>query len=111
MFQRVLWLRKIHWIQYWGDNSPLASRRPSLTLREGREKKKIKNFKNKNKMSKIIEVKNLTKSFKTGEEELVVLNKMSFEVEEGSFFSITGRSGSGKSTLLYRSEERRVGKE
>jgi len=102
MFRRALWLRKTLWTQYWGDNSPLASRRPSLTLREGREKKKIKNFKNKNKMSKIIEVKNLTKSFKTGEEELVVLNKMSFEIEEGSFFSITGRSGSGKSTLLYQ---------
>lgn len=50
----------------------------------------------------IIEVKNLTKSFKTGNTELVVLNKMSFEIEEGNFFSITGRSGSGKSTLLYQ---------
>lgn len=53
-------------------------------------------------MSKIIEIKNLTKSFKTGDKELVVLDKMSFEVEEGDFFSITGRSGSGKSTLLYQ---------
>lgn len=51
---------------------------------------------------KIIEVKNLTKSFKTGDSELVVLNSMSFSVEEGDFFSITGRSGSGKSTLLYQ---------
>lgn len=50
----------------------------------------------------IIEVKNLTKSFKTGDSELVVLNSMSFEIEDGSFFSITGRSGSGKSTLLYQ---------
>lgn len=51
---------------------------------------------------KIIEVKNLTKSFKTGDKELVVLNRMSFEIDEGDFFSITGRSGSGKSTLLYQ---------
>lgn len=51
---------------------------------------------------KIIEVKNLTKSFKTGDSELVVLNHMSFEIEKGDFFSITGRSGSGKSTLLYQ---------
>lgn len=51
---------------------------------------------------KIIEVKNLTKSFKTGDTELVVLNSMSFEVEAGEFFAITGRSGSGKSTLLYQ---------
>jgi len=49
-----------------------------------------------------IEVKNLTKSFKTGNTELVVLNNMSFKVEKGDFFSITGRSGSGKSTLLYQ---------
>jgi putative ABC transport system ATP-binding protein len=51
---------------------------------------------------KIIEVKNLTKSFQTGETELVVLDNMSFQIEEGDFFSITGRSGSGKSTLLYQ---------
>jgi putative ABC transport system ATP-binding protein len=50
----------------------------------------------------IIEVKNLRKSFKTGDQELVVLDKMSFVIEEGEFFSITGRSGSGKSTLLYQ---------
>lgn len=50
----------------------------------------------------IIEVKNLTKSFKSGDQELVVLNKMSFEIAKGEFFAITGRSGSGKSTLLYQ---------
>lgn len=53
-------------------------------------------------MTKIIEVKNLKKSFKTGDTELVVLDGMSFEIEEGDFFAITGRSGSGKSTLLYQ---------
>lgn len=52
--------------------------------------------------NKIIEVKNLTKSFKTGDTRLVVLDKMSLSVDEGDFFSITGRSGSGKSTLLYQ---------
>ncbi|MFH0803982.1 MAG: ABC transporter ATP-binding protein [Candidatus Zambryskibacteria bacterium] len=51
---------------------------------------------------KIIEVKNLTKSFKTGDKELVVLKDMHFDIEDGDFFSITGRSGSGKSTLLYQ---------
>lgn len=53
-------------------------------------------------MKNIIEIKNLTKSFKTGDKELLVLDQMCFFVEEGSFFSITGRSGSGKSTLLYQ---------
>lgn len=51
---------------------------------------------------KIIEVKNLKKSFKTGDKELVVLNDISFDIEKGDFFSITGRSGSGKSTMLYQ---------
>jgi len=53
-------------------------------------------------MSKIIDVKNLRKSFKTGDTELVVLNDISFSIEAGEFFAITGRSGSGKSTLLYQ---------
>lgn len=51
---------------------------------------------------KIIEIKNLTKSFKTGDSELVVLNDMSLDINAGEFFSITGRSGSGKSTFLYQ---------
>lgn len=50
----------------------------------------------------IINVKNLIKSFKSGDGELTVLNDISFSVEEGEFFSIIGRSGSGKSTLLYQ---------
>jgi putative ABC transport system ATP-binding protein len=50
----------------------------------------------------IIEVKNLKKSFKTGDKELVVLKDLSLSIEEGKFVAITGRSGSGKSTLLYQ---------
>lgn len=51
---------------------------------------------------KIIKVKNLVKTFKSGKEELHVLRGLSLEVESGQFVSITGRSGSGKSTLLYQ---------
>lgn len=50
----------------------------------------------------IIEVKNLKKSFHTGDTELVVLNDISISIKKGEFFSITGRSGSGKSTFLYQ---------
>lgn len=50
----------------------------------------------------MIDVKNLTKSFKSGESVLTVLKGLDLAVPEGQFLSITGRSGSGKSTLLYQ---------
>ncbi len=50
----------------------------------------------------IISVKNLIKSFKSGDSELVVLKGLDIEISEGEFISITGKSGSGKSTLLYQ---------
>jgi putative ABC transport system ATP-binding protein len=50
----------------------------------------------------IINVKNLTKSYKSGEADLVVLKNLELTVPKGQFLSITGRSGSGKSTLLYQ---------
>lgn len=53
-------------------------------------------------MQTIIEVKNLVKSFKSGDGELVVLKGLDLSVPEGQFLAITGRSGSGKSTLLYQ---------
>ncbi len=53
-------------------------------------------------MDSIITVKNLVKSFKSGESELVVLKGLEISVPKGQFLSITGRSGSGKSTLLYQ---------
>lgn len=53
-------------------------------------------------MEPIVKVKNLIKSFKSGEGELFVLKGLDLEVPKGQFLSITGRSGSGKSTLLYQ---------
>lgn len=49
----------------------------------------------------VIEVKELSKSFKVGNDEVQVLKNINFEVEEGEFVSIMGPSGGGKSTLLY----------
>ena len=47
----------------------------------------------------MIKVHELRKAF--GEPPQEILHGLSFEIEQGSFVSITGRSGSGKSTLLY----------
>ena len=52
-------------------------------------------------MEKIIEVKNVSKSFGKDTSLNQVLKGASFDVEEGEFVSLMGASGSGKSTLLY----------
>ena len=52
-------------------------------------------------MPPIIEVKNLSKIYKTGRISVPALKEISFDVETGSFVSIVGPSGSGKSTLFY----------
>lgn len=48
----------------------------------------------------MLEVQELTKTYKSGNKELTVLNEVSFKLEPGDTFSIVGPSGSGKTTLL-----------
>ena len=51
-------------------------------------------------MSNLIAVQSVNKTYKRGEETLVVLDDLSLEVQKGDFLALMGPSGSGKSTLL-----------
>jgi putative ABC transport system ATP-binding protein len=51
-------------------------------------------------VSKILQVQELTRIFKSGSRELAVVNKVNFDIDVGSVNAIVGPSGSGKTTLL-----------
>jgi putative ABC transport system ATP-binding protein len=52
-------------------------------------------------MSNVIEISELSKTYKLGAVEVEVLKDIDLEIKKGEFISIMGPSGSGKSTLLY----------
>ena len=49
---------------------------------------------------KVIELQNIKRDFKVGDEIVHALRGVSFTICEGEFVTIMGTSGSGKSTLL-----------
>lgn len=51
-------------------------------------------------MTEILTATSLTKTFKSGQHSLTVLNDVSFSIERGTSCAIVGPSGSGKTTLL-----------
>lgn len=48
----------------------------------------------------LVEIRNLTKSFRKGDEVITPLDAVDLDVEAGDFLSMMGPSGTGKSTLL-----------
>ncbi|MCL2448348.1 MAG: ABC transporter ATP-binding protein [Polyangiaceae bacterium] len=48
----------------------------------------------------VLELRNVTKIYRTGDVELRALDRVSLDVESGEFVAIMGSSGSGKSTLM-----------
>lgn len=47
-----------------------------------------------------IKIEEVSKCFGTGENKVIAIDNVSFEVEQGAFLTILGPSGSGKTTLL-----------
>ena len=51
-------------------------------------------------MENILELKNIHKNFRLGEDDIEVLNGIEISIQQGETFAIVGPSGSGKTTLL-----------
>jgi putative ABC transport system ATP-binding protein len=49
----------------------------------------------------LVELRNVSKIYRLGDEEIRALDDITLDIDEGEFISIIGPSGSGKSTLMH----------
>src|SRR5213078_1931630 len=49
----------------------------------------------------LVELRNVSKIYRLGEEEIRALDDVALDIQSGEFISIIGPSGSGKSTLMH----------
>src|SRR5712691_5159866 len=49
----------------------------------------------------LVELRNVSKIYRLGDEEIRALDDVTLDIETGEFISIIGPSGSGKSTLMH----------
>lgn len=52
------------------------------------------------KMTALVSVRNVTRTYRLGSNKIIALNDLSLDVPKGVFAALKGRSGSGKTTLL-----------